>query len=481
MKKTKPNIVLMYADDMGYGDFGAFNDGNVLTPNLDDLISGSTCLSQHYAGSPVCSPSRASLLTGRYPHRTGAITPQEVRGMDRIHSSETTIGDVFGSNGYATGLIGKWHNGALNPKYHPNNRGFQEFVGFSGGWADYYDWNLDINGSISPSDGRYLTDVLGDAAVDFIKRHASDPFLLMLPFNAPHTPLQAPEEITNYYEEKGLNRGVSLTYAMIQKMDESVGRVLQTLEDYKLADNTILMFTSDNGPAFSLRDDHIPKNGNADTTRFNCGFKGSKASVYEGGIRVPMIIRWPDGLPKGTNEITELVHFTDWLPTLMSAVGIEHKFSKDLDGFNILPQLRSEEPWIEPRRFWQWNSYQPVGFVNAAMRKGDWKLVRPNIIPEFATDLDLELDKDYVKTDIEYKYFPENVTDLMNSPDPVQLWRDNQVLELFNIREDPLESQNLVEKHPQYAQSMLKELETWFEQVNSELLVAQRETLNRIS
>ena len=202
MKKTKPNIVLMYADDMGYGDFGAFNDGNVLTPNLDDLISGSTCLSQHYAGSPVCSPSRASLLTGRYPHRTGAITPQEVRGMDRIHSSETTIGDVFGSNGYATGLIGKWHNGALNPKYHPNNRGFQEFVGFSGGWADYYDWNLDINGSISPSDGRYLTDVLGDAAVDFIKRHASDPFLLMLPFNAPHTPLQAPEEITNYYEER---------------------------------------------------------------------------------------------------------------------------------------------------------------------------------------------------------------------------------------------------------------------------------------
>ena len=172
MKKTKPNIVLMYADDMGYGDFGAFNDGNVLTPNLDDLISGSTCLSQHYSGSPVCSPSRASLLTGRYPHRTGAITPQEVRGMDRIHSSETTIGDVFGSNGYATGLIGKWHNGALNPKYHPNNRGFQEFVGFSGGWADYYDWNLDTNGSISSSDGRYLTDVLGDAAVDFIKRHS---------------------------------------------------------------------------------------------------------------------------------------------------------------------------------------------------------------------------------------------------------------------------------------------------------------------
>ena len=217
---------------------------------------------------------------------------------------------------------------------------------------------------------------------------------------------------------------------MIQKMDESVGRVLQTLEDYKLADNTILMFTSDNGPAFSLRDDHIPKNGNADTTRFNCGFKGSKASVYEGGIRVPMIIRWPDGLPKGTNEITELVHFTDWLPTLMSAVGIEHKFSKDLDGFNILPQLRSEEPWIEPRRFWQWNSYQPVGFVNAAMRKGDWKLVRPNIIPEFATDLDLELDIDL---DSDFKQTKNDLSETKSELKKAKLTKRLKLLESFIV------------------------------------------------
>ena len=127
----KPNVVLMYADDMGYGDFGAFNDGYVRTPNLDQLMNESLCFSQHYSGSPVCAPARAALLTGRYPHRTGAVTPQEVRGLDRIATSEATIGDEFKAAGYATGMVGKWHNGALDDRYHPNARGFDEFGGFS--------------------------------------------------------------------------------------------------------------------------------------------------------------------------------------------------------------------------------------------------------------------------------------------------------------------------------------------------------------
>ena len=175
---SKPNIVLMVADDMGYGDFGVFNDGKVRTPTLDQLIAGGTCLSQHYAGSPVCSPSRAALLTGRYPIRTGGITPQEVLGYDRLALSEITIGDVFKSAGYATGMVGKWHNGALDPRFHPNARGFDEFAGFRGGWADYYRWRLDRNGSFEDSDGRYLTDVLTAEAVGFIRRHRSEPFFL---------------------------------------------------------------------------------------------------------------------------------------------------------------------------------------------------------------------------------------------------------------------------------------------------------------
>ncbi|MDP6702053.1 MAG: sulfatase-like hydrolase/transferase, partial [Candidatus Latescibacteria bacterium] len=142
----RPNIVLIVADDMGYGDFGVFNDGPARTPHLDALVDEGACLAQHYAGSAACSPSRAALLTGRYPHRTGALTPMEVRGMDRIALDEVTLGDTFKHAGYATGLIGKWHNGALDPRYHPNARGFDEFVGFSGGWMDYFDWWLDRNG-----------------------------------------------------------------------------------------------------------------------------------------------------------------------------------------------------------------------------------------------------------------------------------------------------------------------------------------------
>ncbi len=142
----QPNIILIVADDMGYGDFGVFNNGLVRTPSLNHLVSEGICLTQHYAGSPVCSPSRAALLTGRYPHRTGAFTPQEVLGLDRISLREITLGNAFQQSGYRTALIGKWHNGALDKRYHPNARGFDEFVGFSGGWADYYQWGLDYNG-----------------------------------------------------------------------------------------------------------------------------------------------------------------------------------------------------------------------------------------------------------------------------------------------------------------------------------------------
>jgi len=179
---SRPNVVLIVADDMGYGDFGRFNNGYVETPALDQLIDDGTCLSQHYAGSAVCSPSRAALLTGRYPIRTGAITPQEVLGMDRIALGEMTIADHFKSAGYSTGMVGKWHNGALDPRFHPNARGFDEFAGFRGGWADYYKWRLDRNGQFEMSDGRYLTDVLTQEAIGFIQRHQSEPFFLMVPY-----------------------------------------------------------------------------------------------------------------------------------------------------------------------------------------------------------------------------------------------------------------------------------------------------------
>ena len=245
---SRPNVVVVVADDLGYGDLGLFNGGRCNSPYLDALAVSGVCLTQHYSGSPVCAPARASLLTGRYPHRTGAIDTLQGRGLDRIALSETTLADLFRAAGYATGLVGKWHNGALDPRYHPNARGFDEFAGFSGGFSDYYDYSLDVNGTEVEGDGRYLTDVLTDHAVAFVRRHSRSPFFLMVAYNAPHFPMQAPQELVDGYLARGETLGAALTYAMIEVMDAGVGRIDETLHELGLAENTLVLFTSDNGP-----------------------------------------------------------------------------------------------------------------------------------------------------------------------------------------------------------------------------------------
>ena len=464
----QPNILLIVADDMGYGDFGTFNDGSARTPCLDALIQESVCLTQHYAGSPVCSPSRAALLTGRYPHRTGALTPQEVRGLDRIALDEVTMGDAFKNAGYATGLIGKWHNGALDDRYHPNRRGFDEFLGFRGGWMDYFDWRIERNGRPQKSDGRYLTDVFTTEAVEFIHRHQQKPFFLSVMYTAPHSPLQAPEAITQPYIDAGLSPGVAITYAMNEIMDTGVARILETLKETGLDQNTLVLFTSDNGPAFNLRADQVPSGMDTDTKRFNCGFNGQKGSVYEGGIRVPMIIRWPGGLDAG-RRIDEVIHFTDWLPTLLHLTGVERPAAgRPLDGGDILPLLRGETPVAPPSRFWQLNAYQPVGWLNAAMRDGPWKLVRPSQPMRPATPIDKTLMERYVEVDIEYKYHPENVQTLMDDPDPQFIIPEPLAPELYNIADDPLEQHNLAPTDPARVSRMTTAIENWFEEVETE-------------
>jgi len=465
----KPNIILMVADDMGYGDFGLYSEGRVHTPVLDDLASESLRLTQHYAGSAVCSPSRAALLTGRYPIRTGAITPQEVLGYDRIGLEETTIADSFKASGYSTGMVGKWHNGALDPRFHPNARGFDEFIGFRGGWADYYKWNLDRNGSFEKSDGRYLTDVLADEAVGFISRHSNEQFFLMITWNAPHSPLQAPEYITQKYVDAGFELGIAVIYAMIEVMDSGIGKVRQALDSSGIADDTILMFTSDNGPAFTHREDQISSDMSVDGRRFNCGFAGAKSSVYEGGIRVPMIAKWANGLPMD-KDINEQFVFTDWLPTLLSLVGAGHIGNKPLDGYDMTSVLRGETTNFEPRRFWQWNHYSPIGMTNAAIRDGSWKLVRPALNISYATDTDQSLSERYVEKDIEYKYYPENINEIFNWEEPERLIPDPPNPELYNIDSDPREEVNLADSNPEVARRLLIDLESWFEEVEKERL-----------
>ena len=457
----------MVADDMGYGDFGLYSEGRVHTPALDELSTQALRLTQHYAGSAVCSPSRAALLTGRYPIRTGAVTPQEVLGYDRIALGEVTIADSFKAAGYATGMVGKWHNGALDPRFHPNARGFDEFAGFRGGWADYYRWSLDRNGTLEKSDGRYLTDVLADEAASFIDRHQNEPFFLMITWNAPHSPLQAPEEVTQKYIDAGFELGISLIYAMIEVMDRGIAKVRQALQAAGVEDDTLLMFTSDNGPAFNHRPDQVPEGVSRDNSRFNCGFAGAKGSVYEGGIRVPMIARWANGLPQNV-DVTDQICFTDWLPTLLSLAGAAHVGEKPVDGHDVAEVLRGDSPQTAPRRFWQFNGDSPVGTTNAAMRHGDWKLVRPALDIPYATEADSQLAQRYVEKDIEYKYHPENFDGIFNWPEPNKIIPDPPTPELYDLSRDPGETRDVAADNPVTASRMLVELETWFEEVETE-------------
>lgn len=461
MPTQRPNIVFILADDMGYGDFSAFNGGLSETPVLDGLLQESVCFTQHYAASCVCNPSRAALLTGRYPHRTGSIDTLEWRGLERLALREVTLADLLKRAGYVTGLVGKWHLGAFDPRYHPMARGFDETVCFRGGMHDYYQWRLEYGHSVVRADGRYLTDVWTEEAVQFIQRHRHEPFFLHLTYNAPHTPLQAPEEEVKPFLEKGqFNRGVSTLYGMIRRMDRGIGRVLETLRQLGLEENTIVLFTSDNGPQFGGQ-------GEEKLDRFNCQFHGAKGSVYEGGIRVPMLVRWPAGAQAGL-QVDDMVHMCDWLPTLLAAVGLEPPRERPLDGVNILPLLRGEPAQVEARRFWQWNRYTPLATCNAAIRDGDWKLVRPAIRQAMEIT---EADRNWLRVSMyEPEYFiqhgiirGEPEREVPPPPPP----------ELFNLREDPLEQHNLADRYPERVRSLLCALETWFEQVEAERATIQ--------
>ena len=455
--KRPPNILFILADDMGYGDFACFNYGASKTPHLDALLKESVCLTQHYSASALCAPARAALMTGRYPHRTGVIDTIAAGEMDCLATRETTIADIFKSAGYVTGLVGKWHCGCIQQKYHPNSRGFDEFAGFQGGNIDYYNWRFDYNGTIKKADGRYSTDVFSDEAVSFIKRHSSEPFFLHLAFNAPHGPLQAPEEeVAPFLADGRFNLGVSHIYGMIKRMDTGIGKVLETLEKEGLKDNTIVIFTSDNGPQFSGQ-------GEWRIERFNCGFRGSKGSVHEGGIRVPLLIRWPAGL-EGNRQYHDFAHFTDWLPTLAAAADIPIPPGLCLDGQNILPALRGDGPSIlNPRRFWQWTRGVPTLTHNAAMRDGFWKLVVPGDVSANSFD---GWRQDLRKS-CDLRQHPENYPD--GAPDavghPMFLDEPAQTPLLFNLSSDPLEKNNLAENHPDRVRTMMRDLETWFADV----------------
>ena len=347
INQNSPNIVIILSDDQGWGDLSVNGNINLLTPNIDKLAASGVKFDRFYV-CPVCSPTRAELLTGRYHLRGGVYSTST--GGERLDLDETTIADVFKSEGYKTAAYGKWHNG-MQPPYHPNARGFDDFYGFcSGHWGSYFSPMLEHNGEIVTGEG-FIIDDLTNHGIDFIQKNKENPFFLYLPFNTPHAPMQVPDEYWKRFENKELTmrhrdpekeniQHTKAAMAMCENIDWNVGRIVKKLDELGLSENTIVIYFSDNGP-----------NG----WRWNDGMKGRKGSIDEGGVRSPLLIKW-DGKLKPGKKITEIAGVIDLLPTLIDLTGIEYSPVKPLDGISLKPLLvEGNADWKERYIFSYWN------------------------------------------------------------------------------------------------------------------------------
>jgi len=328
-----PNVILILTDDQGWGDLSVTGNINLETPNIDRLAEEGITF-EHFFVSPVCSPTRAELLTGRYHPRGGIYSTSE--GGERLDADETTIAEVFKKAGYATAAYGKWHNG-MQPPYHPNARGFEDFYGFcSGHWGDYFSPVLEHNGAIVKGNG-FIVDDFTDHGINFIEKNKDRPFFLYLPYNTPHSPMQVPDKWWNKFENKEMilthhipeREDIAFTraaLAMCENIDWNVGRITNKIEELGLAGNTIIIYLSDNGP---------------NSWRWNNGMKGRKGSTDEGGVRVPFFIKWQGHLTAGKN-ITQIAGGIDVLPTLADLAGIELNQQKPFDGISLKNVMKKE-------------------------------------------------------------------------------------------------------------------------------------------
>lgn len=400
---ARPNVVLIVSDDHGYHDLGCFGSTEVQTPNLDRLAAGGVRLTSYYVTWPACTPSRASLLTGRYPQRNGtydmirndmvdyghrytpeeyAVSPERLLGTD---VREIFISQILADHGYVNGVYGKWDGGQLR-RYLPLQRGFHDYYGFANTGIDYYTHerygihSMYRGNELTRKDqGTYCTELFRREALRFIRQNRDRPFFVYLPFNAPHGSsslepdvrgtVQAPDEYLALYpagESKALARAQGYR-AAITCMDAAIGAILDLLDELKLADNTIVIFHSDNGGA-----------GGAD----NSPLRGAKSTMFEGGLRVPCIVRWPQQLPAGTVS-DELLTSLEVFPTLVRAAGAEPPANVVLDGFDMRPVLKGEQPSPRDAMFWERRN-------DHAARVGHWKWIeseRGGGLFNLATDL----------------------------------------------------------------------------------------------
>lgn len=375
-----PNIVLILSDDQGWGDLSITGNTNIETPNIDRLAETGVTFNRFYV-SPVCSPTRAELLTGRYHVRGGVYSTSA--GGERLDIDETTIAEVFRKADYATAAYGKWHNG-MQPPYHPNARGFDDFYGFcSGHWGNYFSPVLEHNGEIVQGNGFSVNDFT-EHGMQFMEKNKDKPFFLYLPFNTPHSPMQVPDCWWEKFENKELKllgstgkESVPFTraaLAMCENIDWNVGRIITKIEELGLSENTIIIYLSDNGP---------------NSWRWNGGMKGIKASTDEGGVRSPMFMKWKGKLKAG-QIVEEIAGAIDLLPTLTDLAGISFKAEKPLDGISLKPLLLQENPeWKDRMIFSYWDKKLSVRNQRYRLDAGN-KLYDMENDPGQTTDISAE-------------------------------------------------------------------------------------------
>lgn len=429
----KPNIIFIMADDLGYTDVACFGSKYYETPNIDRLATQGMKLT-NYHHHQNCAPTRAALMTGQYAPRTGLYT---VGGIDRFEWQQrplrpvdnqpnlkldrTLLPAALKQAGYATGMFGKWHLGN-GPEYHPSKRGFDEALVTEGKHFDF-----ETRPKFEYPKGQYLADFLTDRAVDFIKRHKDEPFFLYLPHFGVHSPFQAKADLIARFKDKPPVGGhKSPVYAaMIASVDESVGRVMATLDELKLAENTVLIFTSDNGGVGGYSRAGVQK---ANEITDNAPLRSGKGSLYEGGTRVPFIVRWPGVVPAGAANNTPGIH-VDMYPTLVSIAGGAMPATQVFDGVSLVGLFRDARATLARDAIYQhfpgylgagdntWRT-TPVGIVQA----GEWKLL---------------------------EYFEDGR------------------LELYNLKNDIGEEKNLATAMPEKTQELLAKMKAWRAAVNA--------------
>jgi arylsulfatase A len=422
---NKPNIILILTDDQDYFSLGFHGNPEIETPNLDTFASESLEMGRFYV-SPLCSPTRASLLTGRSHQRTGILHTS--RGATRLADDEVTLAEVLSKAGYRTGIFGKWHLGDNYPS-RPQDQGFQEtFFHKSGGIGQSPDedgtyWRPVVhNNGNRETHFRYCTDLFFDKAIDYMKQDDKRPYFIYLPTNVPHTPLDVDPAYYQPFMDKGIEEKTARLYGMLKNLDENIGRLLTELDRSGERDNTMVIFLSDNGG--------IKRNG------FQGDFQGHKGSIYEGGIRSPFFVRWPAQI-KGAEKLDTIAAHFDIMPTLAAVSGAKLPKGLTLDGTNLLPLWKTGQAGKLDQRtiaIQFVKSIEQAQYKCATVITKDFKLV---MNPDSAYDSSFVANRDAID------------------------------LSLFNIREDPGESHNLAKQHPGVVENLLQAYDQWYASVKA--------------